>query len=417
MIHGRIGVVLKGYPRLSETFIAQELRGLEKAGLRLALFSMRHPTDSDVHPVHREIEAPVTYLPEYIHHEPLRVLKCVLSARKRPGFRGAVAAWWEDLRHDMSRNRIRRFAQACVLAAELPNDIVHLHAHFIHTPASVAHYASILTGLAWTCSAHAKDIWTSSDRDLHVRLASAQWVVTCTKVGFEHLQNVARTPDKVHHSYHGLDLERFSTPPERRRAVDGSSADATVRLLTVCRAVEKKGLDIMIDALAALPRNCNWHWTHVGGGKLIAALKRRASKSGIADRISWLGALPQAEVLQQYRTSDLFVLPCRIAEDGDRDGLPNVIVEAQSQGLCCLSTTVSGVPEIITSGENGVLIAPDDVQALTRALERTIADPQARERMGQIGEQRVRSRFSSNVSIKHLCRLFDVVLTPAESAV
>ena len=122
---GVIAVVLKGYPRLSETFIAQELRALEERGLRLVLYSLRHPTDGATHPVHAEIRAPVTYLPEYLHHEPVRVWRAWREIRRLPGYRAARAVWWRDLLRDRTRGRVRRFGQALVLAAELPRDVAH----------------------------------------------------------------------------------------------------------------------------------------------------------------------------------------------------------------------------------------------------------------------------------------------------
>jgi hypothetical protein len=139
---GVIAVVLKGYPRLSETFIAQELHALEQRGLPLALYSLRHPTDRESHPIHDEIRAPVVYLPEYLHREPVRVFRGWRRARRLPGYSEAVSAWWRDLRRDFTRSRIRRLGQAFVLAAELPGNVVALHAHFLHTPASVTRYAA-----------------------------------------------------------------------------------------------------------------------------------------------------------------------------------------------------------------------------------------------------------------------------------
>jgi len=141
---GVIAVILKGYPRLSETFIAQELHALEERGLPLALYSLRHPTDRETHPIHGEIRAAVYYLPEYLHQEPLRVLRGWQHARRLSGYGKAVAAWWRDFRRDPTLNRIRRLGQALVLAAEMPDNVVALHAHFLHTPASVARYAALL---------------------------------------------------------------------------------------------------------------------------------------------------------------------------------------------------------------------------------------------------------------------------------
>jgi len=405
----RIAVLLKGYPRLSEAFIAQEIKGLEEAGLDVAIWSMRRPTDKDVHPVHREIAAPVTYLPEYLHEEPLRVLKGWWAARRLVGYRAALRQFLVDLRTDFSRHRVRRFGQALVMAAELPADIGHIHAHFVHTPATVALYASLLTGLRWTCSAHAKDIWTSSDDELSPKLASARWVVTCTAVGAERLKKLAPDPARVHLSYHGLDLARFAAARLKPARRDGSRADAPVRLLTVCRAVEKKGLDVLIAALAGLPKDLNWRWTHIGGGDLIASLRAEAERLGLSGRIDWRGSQPQDKVLAAYREADLFVLPCRIARDGDRDGLPNVVVEAQSQRLCVLSTAISGVPELIEDGVNGVLVEPDDAEALGRELARLIAHPDLRRRLGLAGEKRVREAFDHATSITDLVGLFSSV--------
>ena len=148
-------VVLKGYPRLSETFIAQELLGLERAGFDLTLISMRKPTDKKRHPIHDEIRARVVYLPEYLHEEPLRVLRALFAGWSKPGFKPLLRRFWADLRRDLTRNRFRRLGQALVLAHEWPDAGEWLHAHFIHTPASVTTYASIMTGVPWTCSAHA----------------------------------------------------------------------------------------------------------------------------------------------------------------------------------------------------------------------------------------------------------------------
>ncbi len=314
---------------------------------------------------------------------------------------------------DFSRHRARRFGQALVMAAELTPDIGHIHAHFIHTPGSVARYASLLTGLPWTCSAHAKDIWTSSDEDLSAKLAAARWVVTCTAIGAGRLKALAPDPARVHLSYHGLDLARFAAARLKPARRDGARADQPVRLLTVCRAVEKKGLDVLIAALARLPAGLHWRWTHIGGGDLIAALKSEAERLGLAGRIDWRGSQPQDKVLAAYREADLFVLPCRIARDGDRDGLPNAVVEAQSQRLCVLSTAISGVPELIEDGLNGVLVQPDDAEALGAELHRLIAQPDLRRRLGLAGEKRVREAFDHATSIADLVGLFSSVgVTP-----
>ncbi len=399
-------VVLKGYPRLSETFIAQELLGLEKAGFDLTLISMRRPTDKKRHPVHDEIKARVVYLPEYLHEEPLRVLKGLFASFRKSGFGALMKRFFKDLPRDISRNRFRRLGQAMVLAHEWPDGGEWLHAHFIHTPASVTEYASLLTGVPWTCSAHAKDIWTSPDWELTEKLSSARWAVTCTRNGYQHMRTLTSRKDAVHLSYHGLDLARFGHFPGERSGQDGSDPTKPVFLLSVGRAVEKKGYDTLLRALALLPSDLNWRFEHIGGGDELAKLKALASELKLSERITWKGALAQEEVLDHYRRADLFALACRIAANGDRDGLPNVLVEASSQRLPCISTSVSGVPELLVDGENGLLVEPDDPKALAKALEAAIRDPVLRQRLGDAAEMRVRSHFDYNASIVQLSQLF-----------
>ena len=300
---GRVAFVLKGYPRLSETFIAQEIRALEQRGLDILIVSLRHPTDPATHPVHAEIKAPVLYLPEYLKDEPRRVWRGWRRARRIAGYRAARRAWLKDLLRDPTPNRIRRFGQAVVLVAELPKDIGQLHAHFLHTPASVARYAAAMRGLDWSVSAHAKDVWTIPDWEKREKLAAARWAVTCTETGRAHLAALAPAPDKVMLSYHGLDLDRFA-PAQARAWVggsDGSDPARPVVLLSVGRAVAKKGYDDFLAALALLPRELAWRLIHIGGGTLAGPLKREAARLGLERRIEWRGAQPQPAVLQAYR--------------------------------------------------------------------------------------------------------------------
>lgn len=402
-----IAVVLKCYPRLSETFVAQELLELERAGFRLELISLRHPTDASRHPINDEIRAPVTYLPEYLYQEPMRVLRAWLKVRRTPGYASAWRIWLRDLRRDFTANRGRRFGQALVMAAEFPSDAAWIYSHFIHTPSSVARYAAEITGIPWSASAHAKDIWTSPDWELAEKLGSARWTVTCTAGGAHHLKSLAPLPHNVNLVYHGLDLSRFSKPTDPPSTRDGGPSSGPLQILSVGRAVAKKGLDTLVEALSRLPADLDWRWTHIGGGELAAELRAQVERSGLADKVSISGSRPQTEILAAYRRSDLFVLPCRIAANGDRDGLPNVLVEAQSQRLCCISTPVSGIPELIDDGVNGLLVAPDDPRALAAAIERAGRDSALRARLAEAGCARVHDRFSHLSTIGRLVELLD----------
>ena len=399
---GPVAFILKGYPRLSETFIAQEILGLERLGLDIRIVSLRRPTDRESHPVHREIAAPVLYLPEYLHQAPMRVLVAWRRVRRLPGYAAARAAWRLDLRRDRSRNRIRRFGQAVVLAAEMPDGVRRLHAHFLHTPASVARYAGLITGMPWSCSAHAKDVWTTPQWEIAEKLAGLDALAACTGASRDYLAGLTDDPGKVKLIYHGLDFARFPPPGQPR---PNRNTDDPVVLLSIGRIVPKKGYRGLIAALGRLDPALRWRLVHIGGGD-AHDLRRQAEALGIAGRIEWLGAQAQEVVLERLRSADLFVLPCRITQDGDRDGLPNVLMEAQSQALACLSTTISGIPELIEDGETGLLVAPDDIEALADALAKLIADPSLREKLGRAGLARVHRDFGQAPGLRALADMF-----------
>ena len=400
-MQGRVAFVLKGYPRLSETFIAQEIAALERRGLDILIVSLRRPTDARRHPVHEEIRAALLYLPEYLYQEPLRVLRAWLGLRKSRNYLEAGKVWLRDLARDPTPNRIRRFGQALVLAHELPPGVARLHAHSLHTPASVTRYAALLRGIPWTGSAHAKDIWTTPEWEKREKLASCEWLVTCTAVNHAHLAALA-PPGRVELVYHGLDLSRFS-PIER-----SAGGKSPIVILSVGRLVEKKGTDVLLDALALLPNDLDWRLVHAGGGPLKESLERRARALGIAERIAWRGARTQTELLAEYRAADLFALASRVARDGDRDGLPNVLAEAQSQGLACVATRVSGIPELIEHGQTGLLVASEEPEELAAAIESLLRDPARRRALGEAGRQRVAQKFGLEANIARLALKFNL---------
>ncbi|NQV82093.1 MAG: glycosyltransferase family 4 protein, partial [Alphaproteobacteria bacterium] len=299
----------------------------------------------------------------------------------------------------------RRFGQALVLAAEIPQTMTRLHAHFMHTPGSVARYAAMMRGLPFSFSAHAKDIWTIPDWEKREKLAAADWVVTCTAGHRTHLAGLTES-GKVALSYHGLNLDRFPPRPGLRDAKDGSDPYHPLMILSVGRAVEKKGYDVLLQALERLPASLHWRFVHVGGGALAASLRGLAHDLHIADRVDFRGALAQADVLQLYRDADLFVLASRVAQSGDRDGLPNVLMEAQSQGLACIASDTAAIPELIVDRETGRLVPPDRAQALSDVLAELIRDPALRAAYGAAGENRVRTLFGLDAGLAVLADRF-----------
>ena len=401
-----VAFIVKGYPRLSETFIAQEIYNLEQRGLDIQIYSLRPPREPDRHPVHENIQAPIVYLPERLRDAPRLVAGALIRQLATLAGWRAAGKLLRDLRDDPSLDRLRRFGQAAVLTQALPSEVRHLHAHFLHTPASVARYAATMSGRTWSCSAHAKDIWTLGDAEKQRKLAESTWAVTCTATGHVHLSELSSRPDDVFLAYHGLDLAKFPQPADHAPGPNGRASHAPAMLLSVGRAVRKKGFDVLLDALARLPEDLHWRWTHIGAGEEIAKLREQAAALKLTDRIDFRGPRTQADVLAAYRAADVFVLPSRITADGDRDGLPNVLMEAMSQELACLSTPISGIPELIRNGCDGILVAAEDASALASALAQLIADPERRAGLGAEGRRTVVAKFSPDHGLRLLSERF-----------
>ncbi len=409
----RLGIIVKCWPRLSETFIAQELAGLEANGITFDIWSMRYPANDKKHPLHDAVKAKIHYLPEYLHREPLRVLQCWWRIRKQPNYPNARRIWWQDYKRDLSRNRIRRFGQALVMAHELDSSVHALYAHFLHTPSSVARYTAIIHGLKWGFSAHAKDIWTSPDWEIHEKLDpenhGADFGVTCTASGLNQLQQFETRSDTVSLAYHGLDLTRFPQPPDRQL-----EKNEKFQILSVGRLVEKKGFDRLLKALALLPNTLQWHWTHVGGGALETDLKSLATQLGIADQISWKGELPQPDVVRQMRLAHVFILPSRIADNGDRDGLPNVLMEAASQKLPIIATPISAIPEFLTDRQHGLLV-DDTPELLAGALTELSGDHDLRRQLADAAFERLTGHFGVEIGLRCVEEKLRLMLQKAET--
>lgn len=401
---GTVCVVADRWPRVSSTFVAQELVGLEEQGLTLRLATFGRP-DKVRHELFDRLQAPIDRLPRSPKHS-WRYWRAWLKVRSTPGYALAKAMVRADRPHVKKPEKLPKyFGRAVILAAEMPDDVRVIYAHFLNLTTTIARYAAAITGLPLAASGHARDIWTAKEQDLRAKLEQMDWCATCTAPGAERLRELTDRPESIHLIYHGLLFDRFPSEPPIRPSREGSDSADPVRLLTVGRAVQKKGFDLLLEALAALPAGLAWRLDHIGPGELLPDLRAQAEGRGIADRVTWHGAQDQAFVIERYRESDLFVLPSREADDGDRDGLPNVLMEAQSQALACLSTRFSAIPELIVDGQTGVLVPPADAAALQVALDRLIRSPDERARLGEAGYKRVRTDFDARVGVRRIAEL------------
>jgi glycosyltransferase involved in cell wall biosynthesis len=403
-------MILKGYPRISETFISNEILLLERLGFTIHLFSMRQPRENFSHDSINRIRAAVDYLPETLLTSLHRLLyRNLLLAAKRPrhylaALRTAVRRLWRT----GNVATIKHLLQAGYLVQRfLPNSgVVHLHAHFAHSPTSVAMFASQLSGLDFSFTAHAKDIYTSDPRQLREKMAMARFVVTCTEYNKRFLLDMApgeTTP--VHRLYHGIDIDFFSRDLAERD--DGRAPAPPYRILTIARMTAKKGLPTVYRALKILcDKGVPFRHTLIGDGEDRERILAVIEELGLAPFTEWIGTQPHRVVLKHYLNSDVFVLGCEVASNGDRDGIPNVLLESMAAGVPVVATNVSAIPELVTDGETGLLAPPAQPEKMAHALIRLLTDIPLRKRIVATARKRVVQTFDNQALIGDLAAIY-----------
>ncbi len=402
-----LGMVLKGYPRISESFISSEILLLEAMGIPIEIFSLRFPRESFSHDHVKHIQAPVTYLPEYVLPHWRRVIGHNIQVCRRMGshYTRCLASALHRAVQRRKPATVRHFLQAGYLVSKRLNGspVVHLHAHFCHTPASVALFASELTGLPFSFTAHAKDIYTSEPDQLARKIERARFVVTCTEYNARYLRSLIdhcepHTP--IHTVYHGIDLELFSFRGHPRPALP-------FLILSVGRLVPKKGYDDLLRALKKLEETgVDFRFVHIGSGELQRETRNLVSALELTGRVRMLGTLPHHEVLDWYRRAHCFALACKVAGNGDRDGIPNVLAEAMAVGVPVVTTRVSAIPELVEDSVTGILVDPGNPQAMATALHRLLHDPGRCAELALRARARVEKVFDKRRCTLQLQKLF-----------
>ncbi len=414
-----------GFPRVSETFIASEIHRVERAGVPLRLYVIK-PVEAREeghdHPVLDAIEAEPVHLPDPVgltnplHLWRYRDIRAFLPAlrrcaRRRPhgvarAFRIAFGQAFRDRRGRWSGPRkiyVKELIQAITLADALDPDVRHLHAHFAHGTTTITWLAACITGLPFSFTGHARDIYAPELNPkgwLRRKLLAARFVVTCTEANVAHLRAIAPRA-RVHLIYHGLSADLT-------RLIDDGPATARngrLRILGVGRLVAKKGFDVMVDACAVLEeRGVAFDALIVGqDDKDGDALRRKIAELG--STVALPGPLGPAELLDEYRRAGVLCMPCRLLPS-DRDGIPNVLVEAMAAGAPVVATAVSGIPELVEHEVNGLLVEPDDPRALADALLRLHDDPELTRRLVDNARETVAARFDGDRLARSLAELF-----------
>jgi len=424
---GEIGYILKSYPRMSETFIANEIFLLEKMGLKLRLFSILDLSDPQRHAVVDATRAPVNYLPQVtpLNEAPFgvwlrrnapkffdshwRLLKArpgnyarTLLEALRLAFKHRRASWRQP-----ETGFVKEFLQAGHIAEQVleTGSIRHLHAHFCHTATTIAMFAGRLCGLPFSFTAHAKDIYVGALNPgdlLRTKLRRAKFVVTCVKANQERLVALGVKETPIYNIYHGLDARQFAP------RADAAGEPATPVLLSVGRLVEKKGFPVLIEACRLLrAKGYQFQCQIIGGpGPCAGQVSSMIRELEMEGTVTLRPAVTQEALREIYQQATVFALPCQIAGNDDRDGIPNVLVEAMASGLPVVSTSISGIPELIENGVNGLLTPQKDARALADAIAKLLDSPALMRKLGAAAREKVCRLFDAKSNVLTLHRLF-----------
>jgi len=408
-------MILKGYPRISETFISNEMLLLERLGFKIHIFSLRQPRETFCHDSVRKIKAKVDYLPETLL-KPIHVFlyhNLHLAAKRPKIYAKTLKRALIRFKRTRKSATLKHLFQAGYLVNKcLPTSGVrHLHAHFAHSPTSVAMFASCLSGIPFSFTAHAKDIYTSDHRQLREKIGLAGFVITCTEYNRRHLKQVSSTDQSaietpIFRIYHGIDLKLFTD----NSVMIGKTRHPIppFQIMTVARMTSKKGLPTVYNALAILKRKgLLFQHNLIGDGDDRQKVLSLVKSLGLENESKWLGTLPHKYVLEHYRKADLFVLGSEIAENGDRDGIPNVFIESMAMGVPVVGTTVSAISELIESEKTGLLVPPANPEAMADAMLRLLQDHHLRSRVISAAREEVATHFDNRKLIRDLAKVLN----------
>ncbi|KLN63800.1 glycosyltransferase family 4 protein [Vibrio sp. VPAP30] len=385
-----VAYVVKRYPRYSETFIVNEILAHERAGVNIHIFALLPPQDTHFQDIIARVKAPVTYLPAKADRA------SNFWERQKKVSRRFPEVW--NILGQYPNASAREILQALELSLHISRmGITHLHAHFATTSTSVAQIASAITHVPFTFTAHAKDIF-HQDNDfaaLTVKFSQAQRAITVSNFNQSYLtEELGVGASKVIRIYNGLDLNDFPyTSPNQREP----------RICAIGRLVEKKGFCDLVAACHLLKQQgVVFQCELIGDGELKPEIEKQIHSLGIQDVVTMQGSLPQKEVKARLRQAAVFAAPCVIGEDGNRDGLPTVLLEAMALGTPCVSTAVTGIPEVIFNGKTGLMVEQHNPNSLAEALKQMLENSELRVRLAEQARLLIEREFDIHENCKKI---------------
>jgi colanic acid/amylovoran biosynthesis glycosyltransferase len=394
-----IAYISQSFPSLTTTFVYREVMELKRRGVPVSTFSIWRPDLGTLPPETRTVADETVNL--FPISRPRLLEEHMRCAVGHPVRYLRLGAFLLTRRHERWVNIYKAWASAYAAREMTRRGVRHIHAHFASSPASVALVAARLTGASFSFTAHAVDIFAHRIM-LIEKLREARFVIAISEYNKRVLAElVPEAADKIHVVHCGVDPRAFA--PVTPQAGSGPPV-----VLAVGQMREKKGLPYLVEACRLLvERGVEFHCVIVGGGDGLDALRRQVSEAGLNGHLTLTGPLFQSEVRAHLRQAALFVLPCIVAADGDRDGIPVSLMEAMAMELSVVSTTVSGIPELIADGQEGFLVPPREPAALADVLARLLGDSALRRSLGRNGRLKVMAEFDLEKNVEQLVHIFE----------
>jgi len=398
--HKKIAYILSQFPETHETFILREIIELEKNDIDLTLFSLKKCRDKIIHPQAQKFLLRTHYsslfttktlfsVLYYIWNYPIRFIELCIHLIK--------------YNYVSFEYLIKSFA---ILPISLhyarlihSRGVQHIHAHWATIPTTSAIIISKILGIPFSFTAHAWDIFLKNPM-LKEKVRLAEFVVTCTGYNKEYLDSLLHYhhDEKIIKNYHGID---FDTVPKVHKNTQENL------IFSIGRLCEQKGFPYLIEAIAILKK-----WGHsfickiVGEGPGRKALTEQIAELGLQAEVELCGIKPHSFIFDLFNQARMFVLPCVISRNGDRDGIPNVMIEALAMYTPVISTNVSGIPEIIKDGDTGITVEPRNSEKLAKAILYLYEHPELYRIITDNGRKLVEKEFDVKKNVKELVTIF-----------
>ncbi len=403
-----IAYISYNLPALTTTFIYREFLQLRNRGVDIRLVSLKRPDTAEVSDEVRWL------IPEIIYLKPVPVLDVIVSQAVllvRSPSRYVLTLLFAATRDTSSFRRKMRllyhfFASAYLSRKDEIRRCDHFHSHFASGPTSVAMFTSMLLGKTYSFTAHAIDIYVD-DIDIRSKISRCEFANVISNYNREHLKTIINGSDheKLKVLYYGIDVDKYK--PDRQASPEREK----LSIVSIARLVEKKGHKYLVEACRHLvDRGYDFSCEIIGSGPLGDELRSQVKELGLEEYVHLPGAILQEEVLARLMTTDLFILPCVIAGDGDRDGIPNTLIEAMVMEVPVISCDVAGIGELIVSGDNGLLVQERDSLALSDAIAKMIDDAEFRRQAAVKGRKTVIEQFNIEKNTDELLSLFEEVI-------